>query len=58
MHEERDGSEVMLPRVREVTDTQTFWIGNANKGPGGLHMYIGDKMNIMIAKSEGTGVQL
>ena len=41
MHEESDGSEVMLPRVREVTDTQTFWTGNANKGPGGLHMYRG-----------------
>ena len=37
-HEERDGREVTLPRVRDVTDTRTFWMGNANKGPvGGLH---------------------
>ena len=57
MHEERDGSEVTLPRVREVTDTQIFWIGNANRGPGDLHS-IGNKINIMIVKSEGTGVQL
>ena len=33
MHEERTGSDVTLPRVREVTATWMFWTGNANKGP-------------------------
>ena len=32
-HDERIGNEVTLPMVREVTDTLTFWMGNANKGP-------------------------
>ena len=51
IHEERDGSEVTLPRVREVTDTWTFWTGNTNKGSRGLRS-IGDEINIMLNQKE------
>lgn len=36
MQEEKTGSEVTPPRVREVTNILTFWTGNANKGPRGV----------------------